>query len=400
MGGFFFVTAAAMASRESRLTVKVSYCGDIRRITMNRGASFDELRQIVSQSFSLDPATFYIKYFDEDQDKITISCDEEFQEAISYLTGASRFARLYVLLKGQDQDICQSILASTMSESSFNPSTVMALPNYPPKQEYMHSPLPPQIPYYPANDNLQNFSPKDSPNASPYPPRGQIPFTNPISSPNPNMHPIPSDFHKEVRRDEVDSRAPNRRFEDKQDIPEKPVQPEPKVVQEVPKQRSPPVVRKELQPAPTAKIEYTATDPIFCEPGDNCPVKIHLTNVGNAASKWLLVQDNSDVVKKIQPILPNGSFTVDFITTAPEGEGECNKVFQINDRDNELLVVPVKFIINKSEPSPPENSELDGINKDDLASIVDMGFTISDAIEALKKTNGDLNAALNLCLGV
>ena len=103
----------------SRIVLKISYRDDIRRIPLNRDElSFSHLHNLVAESFQLRSTDFFIKYLDEDSDKITVNSDAELREAIEYLSETQRYSRFFVSMKGQEEDICQSLLNSSLQSST------------------------------------------------------------------------------------------------------------------------------------------------------------------------------------------------------------------------------------------------------------------------------------------
>ena len=105
--------------------IKISWKEDIRRISCQALPPFAELYRIVQTLFSL-PDNFKLKYVDEDNDLITISSDEEVQEAINTLISPNqsrKLIRLYVRADGDVADItCSNYLLSSseLSNSIFS----------------------------------------------------------------------------------------------------------------------------------------------------------------------------------------------------------------------------------------------------------------------------------------
>jgi len=67
---------------ESSFVIKVKFEEDTRRLTLEKAPSFADLLAHLRSLFSNLPASFTIKYFDEDEDAVTISSDLEMKEAV------------------------------------------------------------------------------------------------------------------------------------------------------------------------------------------------------------------------------------------------------------------------------------------------------------------------------
>lgn len=72
---------------------KINYKDDIRRISLDRAPSYEELKQIVKQLFNIG-SLFQLKYEDEEKDQITIASEGELNEALNvsskYFSGILR----------------------------------------------------------------------------------------------------------------------------------------------------------------------------------------------------------------------------------------------------------------------------------------------------------------------
>jgi len=73
--------------------IKVKDRDDIRRLCIPRSTDFEHLKSVFAQLFGLD--VFVIKYVDDENDLITLSCDEEVQEALR-LTKENAILRMYI----------------------------------------------------------------------------------------------------------------------------------------------------------------------------------------------------------------------------------------------------------------------------------------------------------------
>lgn len=67
---------------------KISYDSDIRRITVPSTSSFDEFLELVKKLFIESiPENFLIKYTDDENDLVSITCDRELREAFAFASG-------------------------------------------------------------------------------------------------------------------------------------------------------------------------------------------------------------------------------------------------------------------------------------------------------------------------
>jgi hypothetical protein len=80
------------------IIVKAKYQEDIRRLTLDKVPSFNELTASLSQLFPNLPIPFVVKYLDEDEDTVTISTDMELAEAIR-LASDTNVLRLFLTRK-------------------------------------------------------------------------------------------------------------------------------------------------------------------------------------------------------------------------------------------------------------------------------------------------------------
>lgn len=82
------------------IILKVKLGDEIRRISLERAPSFDELRKIVAQLFG--PSNYAIKYEDDEKDLVTITSDIELKEAITITAApSSNILRLFLFEKPQ-----------------------------------------------------------------------------------------------------------------------------------------------------------------------------------------------------------------------------------------------------------------------------------------------------------
>lgn len=64
-------------------SIKVTYNGETKKV--RKPSSFEELLQGVKSSFGDLPPTIKFVYVDDEGDEITVTSDEDYQEAISFM---------------------------------------------------------------------------------------------------------------------------------------------------------------------------------------------------------------------------------------------------------------------------------------------------------------------------
>jgi len=78
--------------------IKAKFEEDTRRITLDQSPSFEGLVAAMKSLFATLPSSFTIKYFDEDEDAVTISSDMELNEAIR-VSAKNNLLRLQLIVK-------------------------------------------------------------------------------------------------------------------------------------------------------------------------------------------------------------------------------------------------------------------------------------------------------------
>jgi len=110
------------------VVVKIEYEGDIRRITLEEGATYSSLLALVAELFrqSSLPQSWVLKYKDEDGDFVSVTSDREFAEAL--VSAQKTLLRFYV--KAQTKPVVTPIVPteqkkpavpSTSTPTSFKP---------------------------------------------------------------------------------------------------------------------------------------------------------------------------------------------------------------------------------------------------------------------------------------
>ena len=146
----------------SRVVLKVSRGDDVRRIALKADeVHYQDVLDRVRSAFQLQQVAFSLKYFDEEKELVTVSCDQELVEAISHLHQITRLtnSRFYVVQPGQRSD---DILASTMCQSV----TRSVLGPYPPVTTYSDYPY---LGTHPGTTNPGSPYPSTAYPGSPYP---------------------------------------------------------------------------------------------------------------------------------------------------------------------------------------------------------------------------------------
>eukprot|EP00027_Filamoeba_sp_ATCC50430_P006748 CAMPEP_0168555988 /NCGR_PEP_ID=MMETSP0413-20121227/8639_1 /TAXON_ID=136452 /ORGANISM="Filamoeba nolandi, Strain NC-AS-23-1" /LENGTH=355 /DNA_ID=CAMNT_0008586897 /DNA_START=140 /DNA_END=1204 /DNA_ORIENTATION=+ len=67
--------------------IKLVFADDIRRFALEKEANLDTIEKLVGSTFNLQPNEFNLNYIDEDNDKVSISTDEELEEAFQQANG-------------------------------------------------------------------------------------------------------------------------------------------------------------------------------------------------------------------------------------------------------------------------------------------------------------------------
>lgn len=358
----------------SRVRVKISHKDDIRRITLSPNEiQYRSIQEIVAEIFQLDKKCFQIKYFDDDNDLITIGNDNDLKEAISVLSGQQRMRslRMYVKVKGENYDIAQS-----MMESSLLSSSVM-------------------------NNNYQPYNPT-SPNpntpSNRLPDLQYLPTMNQIPS-NPNF--IPTEVKQEsplhVNRSPVSFEEPKPKIQPVSFIP-KPE--EPKKV-DPPKKKEPFRGREIIGREPNVDVvggkQVITKEWVVKNNGNSiwppgCTVRTtdnkYIENIEVAGP------GNETVVKlSIKPSrLIYGEHRWDCILRAPNGQVICNltpcRITLKEPEKPKPVLEPVQPKPEPVQPEPviqPKQEPKDAIFEANLRQIIDMGFPEDKARNALQK---------------
>jgi len=91
---------------QDQISLKVAFGEEIRRLTI-LGTNYGTLCDKIGGLFGLAPSHFCLKYLDDDNDKITMSCDTEFHEAIRIAAKMEKGLRLFVEVKTAAQNVQQ-----------------------------------------------------------------------------------------------------------------------------------------------------------------------------------------------------------------------------------------------------------------------------------------------------
>ncbi|EGC37625.1 hypothetical protein DICPUDRAFT_91584 [Dictyostelium purpureum] len=104
----------------STLVLKIQYGDDTRRISMEREPTFLELKKMTITFFKL--SGFLIKYYDEDNDLITITSDSDLKEAFTVKRNPPNVLKLFVSKSENDSTPPPAATPSTTSTPTINPS--------------------------------------------------------------------------------------------------------------------------------------------------------------------------------------------------------------------------------------------------------------------------------------
>jgi len=99
--------------------IKAKLEEDTRRITLEQAPNFEGLVAAVKTLFTNLPSSFTIKYFDEDEDAVTISSDMELNEAIR-VAAKNQLLRLQLIVKSANNSQPEQLKSSNNSNPVFN----------------------------------------------------------------------------------------------------------------------------------------------------------------------------------------------------------------------------------------------------------------------------------------
>jgi len=118
--------------------VKISFNDDIRRVSLERNISFEELVHAAKNLFKFAPASeVVIKYEDDEKDIVTVSSDLELKEAVSLSSRFGRVLRLFVSEKVKSAPKDEAVQAPSIPSAIENfvqfldPETILANVNIP-----------------------------------------------------------------------------------------------------------------------------------------------------------------------------------------------------------------------------------------------------------------------------
>jgi len=109
--------------------IKIKDKDDIRRICIPKSSNLESLNKMLNQLFKIDE--FVIKYVDDENDLVTISCDEELQEAFR-LTKENTILRMYLSRQDGAQLNVSTISPLERSSSSIETTTITVKPKQEP----------------------------------------------------------------------------------------------------------------------------------------------------------------------------------------------------------------------------------------------------------------------------
>ncbi|CAK9180648.1 unnamed protein product [Ilex paraguariensis] len=81
---------ASAKQNESSVTIKATYGDDIIKFQLSFSSGMVELEEIVAKRLNSKAGSFKIKYADEDDDSILVSCDEALQDCINSWRSSDR----------------------------------------------------------------------------------------------------------------------------------------------------------------------------------------------------------------------------------------------------------------------------------------------------------------------
>jgi len=441
--------------------IKLSYKDDIRRLTLSENEqNIQSLKSIVSELYNLDVSEFNIKYFDEDNDIITLGTDQDLHDAISYLSQNARYSRLYVGVRGEEYDFTQSsLMSSTYGQNSLVASRFMGIqptgPDYA-KLSTLMSPggLPTQPTPLEQNNDKSNYSSYDKPiqnnnsnnfyvpTQPSYPPTSvpmvspMYPSTNPpmnsLMNPpmNPSMNsggigvqPFSGQQESNVPQYPPVQNYPQPTFNNNYNnniIPnepkvqdKKPDSPPPiRVPSPVKQPDSPPPIRVPSpkivrKPEPEYKIgeESIAAFEIILPPGETTTKNWTIVNIGDCTwpNDLYLEYNNQKLNSDIPALEPGKKTTIDIAVTAPSYLGTEQRLYSIKHNNKTLLnLSPVMINVQEEEEEEEEfdmgEDKYKNVSREAVQNIVDMGFDEDVAIEALTESSNNFEVALDLLL--
>lgn len=170
------------------LTIKVTYGSDTRRITVPSTPSFSELHAMIKKMYKFSEEDIAVRYVDEDEELVRITCDEELEEAFQTLrktrVAADRqLLRLYATKTG-DEDPTASQLVQLLSSMS-GPSLAQSVSQLNMLASLLQNPQVSQL--LPALGRVQ-----PSPASSPQPGSFEIPDWSRVEASSPGFSPISS----------------------------------------------------------------------------------------------------------------------------------------------------------------------------------------------------------------
>ena len=373
----------------SRLRLKISFKDDIRRITLSpEEVNFQSMKNIMAEIFNLDKDSFHVKYFDEDNDLITVGTDYDLTEAINVLSyasdrrGASAALRMYVRMKGDDTDIMQSMLmGSSIMASAYSPYT-----SPPPSSQHQRSSRLPEINpsvfHSPLPHGLMSPAPSPQQPFQPSPNSANFGFSPELHRESP-AHPKPS----------VAANLPHRGVNFA--IPEEPVQPK----SVAPK---PELVFAKPEPEFPKGREVLARD-AFVNNKFNIEKVWVVANVGN--SDWpvdcTVQSEDGKYVSPVPAIKKNNESEVTLTILRPSSNGSHRWDCVIKTATGKVILklsplrITLKEPVKESKPVDPSHS-LNDDQKQNVDHLVNMGFDRDAAITALIESDFNLDDALNL----
>ena len=113
-----------------KISLKVSFREDIRRISLDHKPNLGELERIIKKMYNID--CFQLKYVDEDKDEVTIGSEEELEQA--FATAQNNLLRIFVKSPPASQSMADfgnfgnSILNANFDKSMPNLGEVLSNP--------------------------------------------------------------------------------------------------------------------------------------------------------------------------------------------------------------------------------------------------------------------------------